>query len=497
VTGLTREAIEFAAKRGISAQTLEAMRVVGGKAQFDDGTHEAIVFRYLDRDENQINYKARSIDGKRYKQAKGGKQAAYNWWQTSQGDLSVVYITEGEFDACALVEAGIPANAVISTPNGATAEEMDDPAEAKKYGWLIDAMEEGLATASRYVIASDNDGPGRAFRHDLVRILGPAKTWFVDWPEGTKDANEFLVEYGSEALRGYLNSAAKPWPVEGIYRLSEIPEPAPLELWDFGFSEFEGKLKIAPTMLSVFTGYPGHGKSQMSQQIWFNIARRYGIKVAAFSAETRLKPFFRRNMRQFFHGCREVTMTDRQIAEADAWIEDHFVFLEHPKERPSVSWIIDTAEVAAQRHGCRALLIDPWNKLPLDYDPRDTTEARYIGDALDLFIDMSRGLNIHTQIIAHPSKPDWQVRKHAPDLYSVSGSALWNDRVDAGYCMFRPEIVKDGQRQTKAEFRCLKTRFEELGYPSLFEMDFDVSRGGFVCTEFDTAHDERMRKVGQ
>ena len=59
--------------------------------------------------------------------------------------------------------------------------------------------------------------------------------------------------------------------------------------------------------------------------------------------------------------------------------------------------------------------------------------------------------------------------------------------------MFRPEIVKDGERQTKAEFRCLKSRFEELGYPSLFEMDFDVSRGGFVCTEFETPHDERMR----
>jgi twinkle protein len=493
VTALTAPAIEFGKKRGISAKTLEAMRVVGGRAQFDDGLHEAIVFRYLDRDESQINYKARSIEGKRYKQAKGGKQVGYNWWQVAQGGLDTVYITEGEFDACALVEAGIPLDSVISTPNGAVAEEMEDPSEAKKYGWLIDAMEDGLAGAKRYVVASDNDGPGRAFRHDVVRILGPAKTWFVDWPEGTKDANEFLIEFGPEKLKGFVETTAKPWPVEGIYRLSEIPEPAPLELWDFGFPEFEGKLKLAPTMLSVFTGYPGHGKSQMSQQVWFNIARRYGIKIAAFSAETRLKPFFRRNMRQFYWSKREAVLTDAQIKTADDWIEDHFVFLEHPKERPSVSWIIDTAEVAVQRHGCRAVMLDPWNKLRLDYDPRITTEARWIGDALDLFIDMSRGLNIHTQIIAHPSKPDWQVRKHAPDLYSVSGSALWNDRVDAGYCVFRPEIVKDGKRQTKAEFRCLKTRFEELGYPSLFEMDFDTSRGGFICTEFETRMDERMR----
>jgi twinkle protein len=329
----------------------------------------------------------------------------------------------------------------------------------------------------------------------VVRILGPAKTWFVDWPEGTKDANEFLVEYGAENLLGYLRSSAKAWPVEGIFRLSQIPEPAPLELWDMGFPEFEGKLKLAPTMLSVFTGYPGHGKSHLSQQIWFNVARRYGIKIAAFSAETRLKPFFRRNMRQFYWKGSERSLSEKQIKEADEWIEDHFVFLEHPSERPTVGWILDKAEVAVQRHGCRAIMLDPWNKMRADYDPRATTEHRWIGDSLDMFMDMSRGLNVHTQIIAHPSKPDWQVRKHAPDMYSVSGSALWNDRVDAGYCAFRPEIVKDGKRQTGAEFRCLKSRFEELGYPSLFGMNFNTERGIFECTDYDTHLEARMRET--
>ena len=79
-------------------------------------------------------------------------------------------------------------------------------------------------------------------------------------------------------------------PVDGIWTMSQIPEPAPLELWDC-FPEFESKIRIAPTTLSVVTGFPGHGKSHLFQQVWFNIARNYGIKVAIFSAETRLKPF--------------------------------------------------------------------------------------------------------------------------------------------------------------------------------------------------------------
>ena len=493
---LTVQAIKYAAERGISERTLTDMHVVGGKARFDDGNHESIVFRYLDERGEQLNFKARTIDGKRYKQALGGKQVAYNWWQVRSGDLCDVWITEGEFDACALVEAGIPCHAVISTPCGAPAEQSDDPHESKKYGWLLDAMQEGLQKATRYIIASDNDNPGRAFRSDCVRILGPAKTCFVDWPEGTKDANEFLVQFGPEKLRGYLASAIKPWPVKGLYRLSQIPEPAPLELWDTGFPEIEGKIKLAPTMLSAVTGWPGHGKSHMFQNIWFNIARRYDVRIAMFSAETRLKPFLRRNMRQFFHRKAEKMMTEAEKRVADEWIEEFIVFMDVGDEVPTMPWIIEAIEVAAQRHGCRAAVVDPWNKIEEDYDPREMTETRWIGKQLDLLIQMSRGLSIHTQIIAHPSKPDATSKKFPPDLYSISGSQHWNNRVDQGFCVHREKIVDGGKRQTGSELYQLKTRFEELGYPSSYGMNYDIAHGIFHCSDFETNLETNLRGVG-
>lgn len=493
---LTAEAIRYAAARGISERTLTAMHVTAGKARFDDGAHEAIVFRYLDDDGEQVNFKARSLDGKRYKQAAGGKQMAYNWGQVRGGDLDDVWITEGEFDACALVEAGISPEAVISTPNGAPSQQADDPTEGKKYGWLLDAMNEGLRNARRYIICADNDDPGRAFRGDVVRILGPAKTCFVDWPEGIKDANEFLVEHGPDALRAYLHSALKPWPVKGLYRLSEIPEPAPLELWDIGFPEVEGKIKLAPTMLSVVTGYPGHGKSHLFQNVWFNIARRYGISVAVFSAETRLKPFLRRNLRQFYWRRMERHLSDEERAEADDWIEAHIVFMDCGDEVPTMPWLIEAIEVAAQRHGCRAALIDPWNKIEEDYDPREMNETRWIGRMLDLLIQMSRGLSIHTQVIAHPAKPDAALRKLPPDLYAISGSQHWNNRVDQGFCVHREKLVEGGKRQTASELYCLKSRFEELGYPSSHSMNYDIERGIFHCTAYETPMDEAFRKAG-
>jgi twinkle protein len=497
MTGLTAQAIEFAKARGIGMKTLTDMLVVGGKARFDDGAHEAIVFRYLDERGEQCNFKARSLDGKRYKQAKGGRQIAYNWWQVRDGDLRDVWIVEGEFDACALVEAGIPKDAVISTPVGAPDEASDDPAESKKYGWLLDAMEDGLEKATRYILASDNDGPGRAFRSDCVRILGAAKACYVDWPEGIKDANEFLVEYGPEKLHGYLDCSVKPWPVRGLYRLSEIPEPAPLELWDTGFPEIEGKIKLAPTLVSAVTGYPGHGKSHLMQQIWFNIAREHGIRVAIFSAETRLKPFLRRNMRQFFHRKAEWQMNEADKRRADEWIEAHILFMELGDEAPTMPWLVDTIEVAAQRHGCRAALVDPWNKLEEDYDPRQMTETRWIGQSLDVLIAMSRGLSIHTQIIAHPAKPDATMKKLPPDLYSISGSSHWNNRVDQGFCVHREKFMEGGKRVTASELFYLKSRYtDELGYPSSYSMNYDLERGIFHCTDYETKLQAGLREIG-
>jgi len=495
LTALTPQAKAYAAERGISEKTLTAMHVVGGKARFDDGAHEAIVFRYLDSDGNQINFKARSIDGKRYKQAAGGVQCAYNWWQVRGNNLGDVWITEGEFDALALVEAGISPECVISTPNGAPAEEMENPAEAKKFGWLIDAMEDGLARAKRYIIAADNDAPGLAFRASLVRILGAAKTCYVDWPEGIKDANDFLMQHGAERLHGYLATSVKPWPVRGIYRLSQIPEPAPLELWETGFPEIGGQIKLAPTMLSVVTGTPGHGKSHMFQNIWFNIARRYDVPVAIFSAETRLKPFLRRNMRQFYWRKVERMQTEREKKEADDWMEEYFVFMDTGDETPTMSWLMDSIEVATMRHGCRAALIDPWNKIEEDYDPRETNETRWIGRRLDDLILMSRGLSIHTQIIAHPAKPDAALKKLPPDLYSISGSQHWNNRVDQGFCVYREKIVEGGKRQTASELICLKARFEELGYPSSYAMNYEVDRGVFRCTDYETPLETKLREV--
>ncbi|MCK9994419.1 MAG: twinkle protein [Alphaproteobacteria bacterium] len=343
-------------------------------------------------------------------------------------------------------------------------------AGAQLSGWL-----ERLPRVDKYILVGEARDDWRRAQHDLAAQIGAARCWFIEWPTG-KFAAPKLFE--GTAFEKYL-SHAKPWPVDGLYTLDEMPEAPQLELWGTGFEEIGQRIRLAPTMLSVVTGYPGHGKSHVWSQIWHQIAREQEIRAAMFAAETRVKPHLRRVFRECYHGDLQRRMTPSMLAEADDFTRAHFMFLNHPSEKPSMTWLMDMIEVAAIRHGCRAVIIDPWNKVEADYDPRAMTETAWIGWCLDRFIEMARALNIHIQIIAHPAKPEAQSRKNPPDLYSISGSAHWNNRVDQGFVVYREKMMDGANRATAAQLICTKARFQELGYPSKHDLNFDLDRGVF------------------
>jgi twinkle protein len=68
-------------------------------------------------------------------------------------------------------------------------------------------------------------------------------------------------------------------------------------------------------------------------------------------------------------------------AAADAWIGEHYLFLQHPDQRPTLEWFLDTAEVTVVRHSARIVQVDPWNRLEAAR-VRDESETDYIGRCL-------------------------------------------------------------------------------------------------------------------
>lgn len=479
---ITAEA--WARSRGISRQTSGLVPVASGTVHFSDldAKSEAIFFRY------QEGWKARAFPEKAFIAGGGWKPSFWNIEQVLAANSGTVFCTEGEVDALSIIEAGIPPSQVLSVPNGARLKPQDNPRESRGYGYVLEALKQGLSRIKRFVWCGDADEPGLALRADMLRILGAARFMYVTWPDGINDANDMLRLQGAEALHAILTAGAVPWPTGGIYRLSELPPPPDLTIWKPSIPGFEGKVRLAPRTLSLVTGNPGHGKTVCFGQIWYEVAKSYNLVCCIASFETTPKPHLRRQLRTLLTGKLEIEMSEQELAQADAWIEEHYVFLLHSEQRPTLEWFLDCAETAVVRHGAKIVQLDPWNRLEAMRSPKET-ETEYILRCLRAMYVFATDMDCHLQVVAHPAKMDGGRRGQPPTLEDVSGSRHWENIIDQGFVIHRPEMFDGTERKTHADFYHRKARFEELGYPCKIALDYNLAQRKYVplfdATEFN------------
>jgi twinkle protein len=475
-SGLSEKAIRWAKARGISQDTLTRLGVGSDTVWFPELNRkaEALIFHYMG------GWKARCIEQKAHVSEKGFKLGFWNIAAVVNSTSDDVHITEGELDACALVEAGVPIDTVLSVPNGAKARSNDDDErELRGYAFVTEALAKGgLGKKKRFVWCGDMDDPGLSLRSDMAKLIGAARYRYVDWPEGCNDANGMLESDGAEALLELVTKGALEWPVRGIYRMSELPEPAPMEVWSTGMESWDGKIMLAPRTLSVVTGQPGHGKTLLMQQVFFQIARRYNLIAAIASFETRPKPHLRRQLRSLHAGILEKDMSDDDRKRADEFIMDHYRFIVHAEQRPSLEWFLEIAEVAVVREGAKIIQLDPWNRLEAGRDVGEM-ETEYIAKCLREIHAFANDLDCHVQIIAHPAKIEGKRRKHPPDLEDISGSKAWDAMVDQGIVVHRAVLFADGKRCTEADVYHRKARHEELGYQCMMPIEYNLQTGAY------------------
>jgi len=242
---LTNNVIQFAEKRGITEQTLKNLKCEAGMGQYGDRQLESIVFNYYNNKGERINYKARAIEEKTFKQLKGGKQTWYNGENViNSNNLSTVYIVEGELDLLCMIESGYTIDSVLSVPSGAPATTTENAQDTKRYEYVLETLEQGLDKAHCYVLLTDNDDAGRNLRSDLSSILGHAKCKFVEFPDDVKDINDFMLKVGKENLQWHINESLQDYPIEGVYSLADIPEPSPPKVWNPQFDGWDEKVML-------------------------------------------------------------------------------------------------------------------------------------------------------------------------------------------------------------------------------------------------------------
>ncbi len=214
----------------------------------------------------EINHKRRMVSRKAFMMDVGAPLLLWNRDVLDEDGLAneALIITEGEPDAMAAMMAGKAR--VVSVPNGAPGEHEDTeaglaaPDGGKRYSYLWRDQEKLDAIKAPIILAVDNDAPGLKLAADLARWFGPERCRFVTYPEGCKDLNDVLMRHDAATVTRVLDSA-KPYPVKGLYRLSDFPEPPTYNTIKTGITELDYLYSIVPGTLSVWTGYAGQGKA--------------------------------------------------------------------------------------------------------------------------------------------------------------------------------------------------------------------------------------------
>lgn len=384
-------------------------------------------------DGRQIGCKYRYTQDKRWMQDKGSEQQFYRR-DSIRGEKTII-ITEGELDAVSAVQAGY--NAVCSVPGGAPQETGQ-----KAHGYFDEAFDD-LQAADKIILAFDSDGPGAALFEDAKVILGAARSYFVNYPPGCKDLNDVLSKFGAEVVHKVIDTA-KPVPVSGLVRPSDLPELPPLDVYRAGLSsDFDHHVGICLRQTSVWTGFANHGKSTLIKQVMTSLAKRYNWPVCSAAIEDDLQRDFKKDILRAWSGLHPSNVSDEDMARFNQFYERQFLLV-NPEDLEEITLdrLFDIFETAVVRHGVKFLVIDPFTEIDLQLSGRQT-ERDAIGDALKAFNRFARRYNCHIAIVAHPSKPGTNGEKYPPLGYDISGAAHWKNKPYLGVTCHKDPDVAD------------------------------------------------------
>jgi twinkle protein len=422
-----------------------------------------------------INHKYRRTAEKDHRMDKGAPLALWNANCLSDTRLrngqSPLVITEGEWDAMSVLQAGFPF--AVSVPNGAPGTPTQDLETSKRYEW-IDRHSEALAGVKEFVIAADADEAGHNLAAELVAFLGADRCRFIEYPEGCKDLNEVLFKHGSEGVVQCI-ALAKAYPVQGLYTLDDFPERGEIRSHGVGITAITDMIHIVPGTLTVVTGYANMGKSSLLNAIIAHaIKTHFPVCVASF--ETDVKPILRDGLRMALLRCGKNDLLHRDTASADALLRDRLTIVSQTVGEGmemDVEEFLRLASIAVRRHGAKMIVLDPWNEL--EHKKRHgESETEYISRAIRAIKHFARTHDVAFWVIAHPAKPMPGV-KQIPGLYDVSGSAHWANKADYGLTYHRKNFD-----QNEAEIIITKVRMGLPGRRGSVKVTYDFRSSEFV-----------------
>ena len=498
VFGLTADGAKYLKSRGIDPDVAQKFGVMSANRYFAKaGTTLPCLAFTRKVDGEVVSAKFRTIDDSKLFTS-FGPQDVYWGLEYAVEQEGPVVITEGELDALSGQCVGLRA---ISVPTGAAIRRPGSAGSPSPRGFNLHGRDGDVAaspsssyvlsgeplynSAGKVVLATDTDEPGRLLADELARRIGKYRCWYVDLPADCKDCNDVLVRHGPDALRKIIGQA-RPWPVAGLYdalhyservrRLYAIGSPTGICT---GISDPVDQLySVVPGQVSIVTGVPSSGKSEVVDQIAVNLANRvdWHFTIASFEnpPDLHIQKLLEKQVgKPFLEGGRQ-RISNEELDEGMLWVDKHFSFIEQADGAPStIESILERAKAAVMRNGAKGLIIDPYNYLDRDLS---VSETEYVSQTLTQIRRFALGHDAHVWFVAHPAKLH-RVDGGGipiPSGYDILGSSHWFNKADFGLTIHRNYEAKI------TVFRVWKCRFKWMGCTGDAHLRYELGSGRYT-----------------
>lgn len=468
--------ISWLTGRGLTLETIQAFRIAQQTRQ--NGVYA--IFPYL-RDGEYVNAKYRAVEAKKDMRQEPGAEPCLFGWHLIDPKARSIAICEGEIDAMTLHQMG---HAALSVNAG-----------AGNHQW-IDNDWDRLSRFSEIYLCYDNDEAGQKGAKEAAKRLGLMRCKVVHFGSH-KDANDALVSGFDHSDFSHAMNCAKPFDPEELKPLSDFWGDVKSSFWpapgnetvhpllsfcgrDFDWFEFR------PGEVTVWTGYNGHGKSLILNQVLVSIMK-HGEKVCVFSGEMVPKQQGRRMAKQ-------LTGIDRPSPEyldaSGRWLEDR-CWIFNLAEAARLDRLLEVFKYGFQRYGIRHFVIDSLMMTDVPEDGSGAMSAQK--DAMRKITTFARSNGVHVHLVAHPRKG--QDEKRAPGKMDVAGSSKLTDGADNVFTVWA-DHREDGDRTEAPDARLdlHKQRNGDVQNRSLWlffskgaqQFTTDPKRRGYQYVEFST-----------
>lgn len=460
ITKLSDDAVKWFEGRSITQEVLINNKI----AITNDGN--GIVFPYF-RNGQLVNYKTRLLAEKKFYQAKEAEPIMYNLDRIS-GQKTII-VCEGEIDSLSWEVAG---NTNHTSVNQGAPNEND--ANVDKKLECITNCYDVFENAETIYLAVDNDNNGQRLQQELIRRFGAEKCKLVEFGD-CKDANEYLIKYGSFDLNLLLKEA-KDVRIEGVFTLQDS-FTSMMNGFEHGqkrgettyIDAVDNAWKWRKTEVNVWSGYQNEGKSLFLNQLCVIKAYFDGDKFAVFSPENMPMDDFYNDLIEMYFGqttdpfYKDAQMSKNQYLEGMSFVDKHF-FLVYPDFDFTLDTILEKVKYLVRKQGIDHLIIDPYNTIEHLMKPNER-EDLYISRFMAILKRFAIEQNISIHLVAHqitqrPNKDDGG-RLPKPLLNNIKGGGTFADKADNVLFVWRPNRLIDF-RDNEVVFGSQKIKKQKL-----------------------------------